>query len=96
MQYGFDDEYDLGSLRSFGFSAFIFLLLIFKDIGLEFEESERYENFRDFYYDVRPEFERFGRVITFLVCSNAQVHLRGNVYVQYETYVRLTFICLLK
>ncbi|CAF0945682.1 unnamed protein product [Adineta steineri] len=55
------------------------------DIGLEFEETERYENFKDFYYDVLPEFERFGRVIMFKVCSNSEIHLRGNVYVQYET-----------
>ncbi|CAF2760138.1 unnamed protein product [Rotaria sp. Silwood2] len=55
------------------------------DIGLEFEDSERYENFKDFYYDVLPEFERFGRIIMFKVCSNSEIHLRGNVYVQYET-----------
>ena len=55
------------------------------DIGLEFEESERYQNFKDFYFDVRPEFERFGRVVVFKVCCNAEKHLRGNVYVQYET-----------
>ncbi|UJR35618.1 hypothetical protein I4U23_028368 [Adineta vaga] len=55
------------------------------DIGLEFEESERYENFKDFYFDVLPEFERFGRVTTFKVCLNSEIHLRGNVYVQYET-----------
>jgi hypothetical protein len=52
---------------------------------LEFEETERYENFKDFYRDVLPEFERFGRVIMFKVCSNSEKHLRGNVYVQYET-----------
>ncbi len=55
------------------------------DIGLEFEESERYENFKDFYYDVLPEFQRFGRIIMFKVCLNSEPHLRGNVYVQYET-----------
>ncbi|CAF0758350.1 unnamed protein product [Rotaria sp. Silwood1] len=55
------------------------------DIGLEFEESERYENFKDFYYDVLPEFERFGHVIIFKVCANSEIHLRGNVYIQYET-----------
>jgi hypothetical protein len=60
-------------------------VFFFEDIGLEFEDSERYENFKDFYYDVLPEFERFGRVITFKVCSNSEIHLRGNVYVQYET-----------
>ncbi len=52
---------------------------------MEFEESERYEDFKDFYYDVLPEFERFGRVKIFKVCSNSEIHLRGNVYVQYET-----------
>lgn len=60
-------------------------VLYFQDIGLEFEESERYENFKDFYYDVLPEFERFGHVIMFIVCLNCEPHLRGNVYVQYET-----------
>lgn len=55
------------------------------DIGLEFEESERYENFKEFYLDVLPEFEKFGPVTRFFVCYNSDAHLRGNVYVQYET-----------
>ncbi|CAF0864041.1 unnamed protein product [Didymodactylos carnosus] len=55
------------------------------DIGLEFEESERYQNFKEFYYDVLPEFEAFGHVVEFKVCSNFEIHLRGNVYVQFKT-----------
>ena len=65
--------------------CFIFSFLFCQDIGLEFEELERYENFKEFYYDVLPEFERFGHVVVFKVCLNSQIHLRGNVYVQYET-----------
>ena len=59
---------------------------VLADIGLEFEESERYENFKDFYSEVQPEFGKHGHVTTFKVCSNFELHLRGNVYVEYETY----------
>ncbi|RXG68198.1 U2 small nuclear ribonucleoprotein auxiliary factor 35 kDa subunit-related protein 1 [Armadillidium vulgare] len=53
------------------------------DISLEYSESERYNHYREFYYDVLPEFEKCGRVIQFKVCCNKSSHLRGNVYVQY-------------
>ena len=65
-------------------SCALIIGFLFEDIGLEFEESERYETFKDFYFDVRPEFEKHGRVTTFKVCFNSEMHLRGNVYVQYE------------
>ena len=64
----------------------MFTSSVLADIGLEFEESERYENFKDFYSEVRPEFGKHGHVTTFKVCSNFELHLRGNVYVEYETY----------
>ncbi|KAL3846914.1 hypothetical protein ACJMK2_017862 [Sinanodonta woodiana] len=55
------------------------------DIVLEYEDSEIYNNFKEFYEDVLPEFKKFGRVVQFKVSSNYEPHLRGNVYVQYRT-----------
>lgn len=55
------------------------------DDWLEYEDSETYHHFLDFYEDVLPEWERFGRISQFKVCCNLEPHLRGNVYVEYES-----------
>ncbi|XP_043510584.1 U2 small nuclear ribonucleoprotein auxiliary factor 35 kDa subunit-related protein 1 isoform X1 [Frieseomelitta varia] len=55
------------------------------DIGLEFESSETRQHFREFYNDVVPELESFGRIKTLKYCCNTEVHLRGNLYVEYHT-----------
>lgn len=55
------------------------------DNSLEYEDKERYEDFKNFYYDVLPEFKKFGKVVQFKVCNNHEIHLRGNVYVQFST-----------
>ncbi|XP_006896191.1 PREDICTED: U2 small nuclear ribonucleoprotein auxiliary factor 35 kDa subunit-related protein 2-like [Elephantulus edwardii] len=55
------------------------------DAGLEYSEEETYQQFLDFYDDVLPEFQKVGRVVQFKVSCNADPHLRGNVYVQYES-----------
>ena len=55
-----------------------------QDLGLEFDESETYDAFVDFFDDVTPEFAKFGRVTRLAVCGNYEPHLRGTVYVQYE------------
>ena len=59
---------------------------IFSDLILEYEDSEIYNNFRDFYDDIVPEFKSMGHVIQVKVCCNYEPHLRGNVYVQYSRY----------
>ncbi|KAL2087758.1 hypothetical protein ACEWY4_016586 [Coilia grayii] len=55
------------------------------DANLEFSEEEVYQQFRDFYEDVLPEFKSAGTVVQFKVSCNFEPHLRGNVYVQYAT-----------
>nr|Q62377.1 RecName: Full=U2 small nuclear ribonucleoprotein auxiliary factor 35 kDa subunit-related protein 2; AltName: Full=CCCH type zinc finger, RNA-binding motif and serine/arginine rich protein 2; AltName: Full=U2(RNU2) small nuclear RNA auxiliary factor 1-like 2; AltName: Full=U2AF35-related protein; Short=URP [Mus musculus]BAA08143.1 U2af1-rs2 [Mus musculus] len=55
------------------------------DSSLEFSEEEIYQQFLDFYYDVLPEFKSVGKVIQFKVSCNLEPHLRGNVYVQYQS-----------
>ncbi|XP_053448645.1 U2 small nuclear ribonucleoprotein auxiliary factor 35 kDa subunit-related protein 2-like [Nycticebus coucang] len=55
------------------------------DAGLEYSEEETYQQFLDFYDDVLPEFKNVGRVIKFKVSCNLEPHLRGNVYVQYQS-----------
>lgn len=57
----------------------------FSDSSLEFENSETYEHYKDFFFDVVPELERFGRIKLFKTCSNHESHLRGNVYVEFLT-----------
>jgi len=54
------------------------------DLTLEFEDSELYQHFETFYYDILPEFKSIGRVVQLKVCCNYEPHLRGNVYVQYS------------
>lgn len=53
------------------------------DGHLEFEDSEIYEHFREFYADVRAELASTGGLRQLLVCCNGQAHLRGNVYVEF-------------
>ncbi|XP_048192085.1 U2 small nuclear ribonucleoprotein auxiliary factor 35 kDa subunit-related protein 2 isoform X2 [Perognathus longimembris pacificus] len=55
------------------------------DASLEYSEEEIYQQFLDFYDDVLPEFRNVGKVIQFKVSCNMEPHLRGNVYVQYQT-----------
>ncbi|XP_045383603.1 U2 small nuclear ribonucleoprotein auxiliary factor 35 kDa subunit-related protein 2-like [Lemur catta] len=55
------------------------------DASLEYSEEETYQQFLDFYDDVLPEFKHVGKVIQFKVSCNLEPHLRGNVYVQYES-----------
>lgn len=55
------------------------------DVALEFESSEMRQHFREFYNDVVPELESFGRIKTLKYCCNTEVHLRGNLYVEYYT-----------
>lgn len=55
------------------------------DVALEFESSETRQHFREFYKDVVPELESFGRIKTLKYCCNTEIHLRGNLYVEYCT-----------
>lgn len=55
------------------------------DAGLEYSEEETYQQFLDFYHDVLPEFKNVGKVVQFKVSCNLEPHLRGNVYVQYQS-----------
>ncbi|KAH9645172.1 hypothetical protein HF086_005717 [Spodoptera exigua] len=53
------------------------------DIMLEYEDSETYKEFKEFFYDVLSEFEKFGRIVQFKVCNNYEKHLRGNTYIEF-------------
>ncbi|XP_015256831.1 PREDICTED: U2 small nuclear ribonucleoprotein auxiliary factor 35 kDa subunit-related protein 2 [Cyprinodon variegatus] len=55
------------------------------DACLEHSEEELLELFTEFYHDVLPEFKNIGKVVQFKVCCNHEPHLRGNVYVQFDT-----------
>uniref|UniRef100_A0A672PP81 U2 small nuclear ribonucleoprotein auxiliary factor 35 kDa subunit-related protein 2-like n=1 Tax=Sinocyclocheilus grahami TaxID=75366 RepID=A0A672PP81_SINGR len=55
------------------------------DASLEYSEEEMLQQFLDFYEDALPEFKNAGRVVQFKVSCNFEPHLRGNVYVQYDT-----------
>ncbi|XP_022128083.2 U2 small nuclear ribonucleoprotein auxiliary factor 35 kDa subunit-related protein 2 [Pieris rapae] len=53
------------------------------DIMLEYEDSETLRDYREFFYDVLPEFQKLGEVVEFKVCNNYEKHLRGNTYIEY-------------
>lgn len=53
------------------------------DSCLEFEIYEIYNHYKEFFYDVIPEIEKFGRIKHFKTCCNHEPHLRGNVYVEF-------------
>ncbi|KAG5833308.1 hypothetical protein ANANG_G00274570 [Anguilla anguilla] len=55
------------------------------DASLEYSEDDVHQHFLEFYQDVLPEFRNVGKVVQFKVSCNFEPHLRGNVYVQYET-----------
>ncbi|XP_020332387.1 U2 small nuclear ribonucleoprotein auxiliary factor 35 kDa subunit-related protein 2 isoform X4 [Oncorhynchus kisutch] len=55
------------------------------DACLEHSEEEVQQQFVDFYEDVLPEFRNAGKVLQFKVSCNFEPHLRGNVYVQFDT-----------
>uniref|UniRef100_M4ALE6 Zinc finger CCCH-type, RNA binding motif and serine/arginine rich 2 n=1 Tax=Xiphophorus maculatus TaxID=8083 RepID=M4ALE6_XIPMA len=55
------------------------------DACLEHSEEELLDSFLEFYHDVLPEFKSIGKVVQFKVCCNHEPHLRGNVYVQFNT-----------
>lgn len=54
------------------------------DLTLEYNESDLYDDFKEFFDDVIPELQRFGRILHFVVCHNYEPHLRGHVYVEYD------------
>lgn len=54
------------------------------DEVLEYEESDILDHYKDFYDDVCSEMKTFGALKQFIVCSNYEPHLRGNVYVEFE------------
>ncbi|XP_045764596.1 U2 small nuclear ribonucleoprotein auxiliary factor 35 kDa subunit-related protein 2 [Maniola jurtina] len=53
------------------------------DIMLEYEDSDTYKDFKNFFYDILPEFQKFGKVVQLKVCNNFEKHLRGNTYIEY-------------
>ncbi|XP_049573301.1 U2 small nuclear ribonucleoprotein auxiliary factor 35 kDa subunit-related protein 2 [Syngnathus scovelli] len=55
------------------------------DASLEHSEEDLHESFVEFYHDVLPEFRTIGKVVQFKVSCNYEPHLRGNVYVQFDT-----------
>lgn len=57
----------------------------FSDSKLEFENSETYAHYREFFYDVVSELEKYGRIKIFKTCLNHEAHLRGNVFVEFLT-----------
>lgn len=55
------------------------------DIGLECDEKEAYEKFYEFFEDIVVELKNYGQIIELNVCRNQEIHLMGNVYVQYRS-----------
>ncbi|XP_058056707.1 U2 small nuclear ribonucleoprotein auxiliary factor 35 kDa subunit-related protein 2 [Anopheles bellator] len=54
------------------------------DVRLEFDEDDLRSSFAEFFRDIVEEFEKFGSIRHIFVCRNSGVHLRGNVYIEFE------------
>ncbi|XP_012535664.2 U2 small nuclear ribonucleoprotein auxiliary factor 35 kDa subunit-related protein 2 [Monomorium pharaonis] len=55
------------------------------DVALEYENSETWQHFSEFFEDVTTELESFGKIKVVKCCCNMEVHLRGNMYIEYYT-----------
>jgi len=55
------------------------------DISLECDEKEAYEKFYEFFEDILVELKSYGQIIELNICRNQEIHLMGNVYVQYRS-----------
>lgn len=55
------------------------------DISLECDEKEAYEKFYEFFEDILVELKNYGQIIKLNVCRNQEIHLMGNVYVEYRS-----------
>ncbi|GMH25664.1 hypothetical protein Nepgr_027507 [Nepenthes gracilis] len=64
-----------------------------QDEGLEYTDEEIKCCFEDFYEDVHTEFLKFGEIVNFKVCNNSSSHLRGNVYVHYQSLESAVLAC---
>ncbi|XP_050295135.1 U2 small nuclear ribonucleoprotein auxiliary factor 35 kDa subunit-related protein 2, partial [Anthonomus grandis grandis] len=62
------------------------------DSNLEFEKEEVYERYKEFFYDIVLELEKYGKIIKLVTCCNHSLHLRGNVYVEFDT-TREALVC---
>uniref|UniRef100_A0A182JY66 Uncharacterized protein n=1 Tax=Anopheles christyi TaxID=43041 RepID=A0A182JY66_9DIPT len=56
-----------------------------QDMRLEFDEDDLKTSFNEFFRDIIQEFETFGTVQHIFVCRNFVAHLRGSVYIEYES-----------
>eukprot|EP01017_Pseudomicrothorax_dubius_P029553 TRINITY_DN3599_c0_g1_i3.p1 TRINITY_DN3599_c0_g1~~TRINITY_DN3599_c0_g1_i3.p1 ORF type:complete len:220 (+),score=30.77 TRINITY_DN3599_c0_g1_i3:86-745(+) len=59
----------------------------FDDSLIEIDEEEVQKKYDEFYEDVLPEFEKYGKISQFKCCNNLVPHLRGNLYIQYVDVV---------
>ncbi|XP_072395059.1 uncharacterized protein [Diabrotica undecimpunctata] len=57
----------------------------FTDSSLEFESHETNACYREFFHDVVPELEKYGKIQLFITCCNREAHLRGNVFVEFAS-----------
>lgn len=55
------------------------------ELALEFEEDELKSDFDEFFEDVFPELQKFGKIKHFITSQNYDCHLKGNVYVEYAS-----------
>jgi len=55
------------------------------EISLECDKKEAYEKFYEFFEDILVVLRSYGQIIELNVCRNQEMHLLGNVYVQYRS-----------
>lgn len=67
------------------FMLIIYIQSLLLSEMLQYTDEEVALHYDEFYEDVHTEFLKFGELVNFKVCRNASAHLRGNVYVHYQS-----------
>ncbi|OQS06425.1 u2 small nuclear ribonucleoprotein auxiliary factor 35 kDa subunit-related protein 2-like, partial [Thraustotheca clavata] len=57
---------------------------------LEIDDKALQHAYKEFYNDALAEFVKYGFVVQLTTCCNLASHLRGNVYVEYQTHEQAT------
>lgn len=55
------------------------------DLSLEFDEAQLFRDYCNFFDDALSEFRKFGPITLVVTCQNYESHMRGNVYIEYES-----------
>ncbi|KAL5279903.1 ZRSR2 family protein [Megaselia abdita] len=55
------------------------------ETGIEFTYHDVLNDYYQFFEDISEELEKFGEIINIRTCGNTGIHMRGNVFVEFES-----------